>query len=191
MQLDFLWKELIKGYPSLVDILGTAASARVVSDTVLVQLERPVDQSEMAKVRRAAYGWKYYDQPAGRGEMISSATMLSTVGRVLTMARAEIGYAEEETNTQLDHKTTNAGNRNWNKYVRNLGAPGVVYNGRRNGYPWRNIFVDWRHIHTFDLELVLKLLCQAGDGVGAGCIGSANYYKQKGRFYTGGPQPGN
>lgn len=30
----------------------------------------------------------------------------------------------------------------------------------------------------------------AKKGVGAGCSGSANYYKQKGQFHTSGPQPG-
>ena len=35
---------------------------------------------------------------------------------------------------------------------------------------------------TFGLELGLQLLCQAKKGVGAGCSGSANYYKQAGQF---------
>ena len=53
-----------------------------------------------------------------------------------------------------------------------------------------DIFTDWCFIQTFGLELGLKLLCQAKKGVGAGCSGSANYYKQKGQFHTSGPQPG-
>lgn len=166
MQLDFLWKELTESYPSLVNILKTAASVRAASDAVLVQFERPADQSEMAKARRAAYGQKYYDQFAGRGETMSSTTMLPAVERVLATARAEIGYIEKETNAQLDHKTANAGDKNWNKYARDLDALGVVYNGRKNGYSWCDIFVDWCHIHTFGLELALKLLCQAKNGVG-------------------------
>lgn len=36
----------------------------------------------------------------------------------------------------------------------------------------------------------MKLLCQAEKGVGAGCTGSANYYKQMGQFHTKNPQPG-
>ena len=36
----------------------------------------------------------------------------------------------------------------------------------------------------------MKLLCQAEKGLGAGCTYSANYYKQKGRFHTSNPQPG-
>ena len=66
MQLDFLWKELTESYASLVNILKTATSVRAASDAVLVQFERPADQSETAKARRASYGQKYYDQYAGK-----------------------------------------------------------------------------------------------------------------------------
>ena len=51
MQLDFLWKELTESYPSLVNILKTAASVRAASDAVLVQFERPADQSETGRLR--------------------------------------------------------------------------------------------------------------------------------------------
>lgn len=64
MQLDFLWKELTESYASLVNILKTATSVRAASDAVLVQFERPADQSETAKARRASYGQKYYNQYA-------------------------------------------------------------------------------------------------------------------------------
>ena len=53
--------------------------------------------------------------------------------RVIATARAEIGYIEKETNSQLDDKTANPGDSNWNKYARDLDALGIVYNGRKNG----------------------------------------------------------
>lgn len=115
---------------------------------------------------------------------------MKPVERLLATARAEIGYIEKDTNAQLDDKTANAGDGNWNKYARDLDALGVVYNGKKNGYAWCDIFTDWCFIQTFGLELGLQLLCQAKKGVGAGCSGSANYYKQKGQFHTSGPQPG-
>lgn len=64
------------------------------------------------------------------------------------------------------------------------------FKGFIDRYAWCDIFTDWCFIQTFGLELDLKLLCQAKKGVGAGCSGSANYYKQKGQFHTSGPQPG-
>ena len=115
---------------------------------------------------------------------------MKPVDRLLATARAEIGYIEKETNAHLDDKTANAGDGNWNKYARDLDALGVVYNGKKNGYAWCDIFTDWCFIQTFGLELGLQLLCQAKKGMGAGCSGSANYYKQKGQFHTSGPQPG-
>ena len=133
MQLDFLWKELTESYGALVKALRSAATVRAASDAVLLQFERPADQSETAKARRAAYGKKYYDQYAGKGETMPSTTILPAVERVLATARAEIGYIEKETNAQLDDKTANAGDGNWNKYARDLDALGVVYNGKKNG----------------------------------------------------------
>ena len=47
-------------------MLLSASSVRAASDAVLLQFERPADQSETAKARRAAYGQKYYDQFAGK-----------------------------------------------------------------------------------------------------------------------------
>ena len=36
--------------------------------------------------------------------------------RVIETARAEIGYLEKATNSQLNDKTANAGYNNWNKF---------------------------------------------------------------------------
>lgn len=190
MQLDFLWEELNKGYRGLVNTLASAKSVRAASDAVLTQFERPADQSEQAKARRASYGQSYYDKYAGKGETMAAQTILPAVKRVLNTARAEIGYLEKQTNAQLDDKTANAGDKNWNKYARDLDALGRVYNRKKNGYSWCDIFVDWCFIHTFGFETGMRLLCQAEKGVGAGCSGSANYYKAKGQFHTRDPQPG-
>lgn len=92
---------------------------------------------------------------------------MTPVERLLQTARAEIGYIEKETNSQLDDPTANPGDDNWNKYARDLDALGVVYNGRKNGYAWCDIFTDWCFIHTFGLEVGMDLLCQAGEGVGS------------------------
>lgn len=64
MQLGFLLVEL-KAYPSLLNTLKTATSVRTASDAFMCSFERPADQSETAKARRAAYGQQYFDQYAG------------------------------------------------------------------------------------------------------------------------------
>lgn len=64
MQLDFLMKELREGYKAVLTTLKTVGSVRQASDAVLLQFERPADQSETAKKRRASFGQKYYDRYA-------------------------------------------------------------------------------------------------------------------------------
>lgn len=115
---------------------------------------------------------------------------MTPVERVIATARAEIGYLEKATNAQLDSKTANAGDKNWNKFAAFLDNLGVVYNGKKNGYAWCDIFVDWCFITTFGLELGMALLCQAFSGLGAGCTYSMKYFKDKGQFITSNPQPG-
>ena len=69
MQLGFLMQELASGYKAVLATLKTAASVRAASDAVLLQFERPADQSEAAKVKRAGYGQKYFDKYAQKGSV--------------------------------------------------------------------------------------------------------------------------
>lgn len=64
MQLEFLYKELSESYKSVLNALTTAKSVRAASDVVLTKFERPADQSEKVKQKRASYGQKYYDKYA-------------------------------------------------------------------------------------------------------------------------------
>lgn len=64
MQLTFLWQEL-QGYKPVISTLKAAASVRDASDAVLTGYEKPEDQSEDVKQRRAAYGLAYYKKYAG------------------------------------------------------------------------------------------------------------------------------
>jgi len=65
MQLDFLMKELAGSYKAVLATLKTAITVRAASDSVLLNFERPADQSEAAKTRRASYGQRYYDKYEG------------------------------------------------------------------------------------------------------------------------------
>lgn len=64
LQLDVLWAEL-QASSGVLSALQTARSVREASDIVLTKYERPADQSEAVKVKRAAYGQRYYDLFAG------------------------------------------------------------------------------------------------------------------------------
>lgn len=65
MQLDFLFKELSEGYKGVLATLKATASVKAASDSVLLNFERPADQSNAVKVKRAGYGQTYYDKYAG------------------------------------------------------------------------------------------------------------------------------
>lgn len=67
MQLGFLWEEL-QGYTAVMDALKKAGSVRAASDAVLTGYEKPADQSETVKKKRAEYGEGYYKKyAAGNG----------------------------------------------------------------------------------------------------------------------------
>ena len=63
-QLDFLLRELKTAYPSVLSALKTAASVAAASNAVLLKFERPADQREAVKLRRAQYAQAYYDRYA-------------------------------------------------------------------------------------------------------------------------------
>ena len=63
-QLGFLLKELAESFKTTLATLKTAQDVRTASDAVLLQFERPADQSEAAQVRRAGYGQTYFDRYA-------------------------------------------------------------------------------------------------------------------------------
>ena len=116
--------------------------------------------------------------------------MANTVSKLLEVALAEVGYLEKTSNNQLDDKTENAGSKNWTKYARDLDALPGFYNGRKNGFDWCDVFVDWCFVQAFGREEAQKLINQPNKSLGAGCIYSANYYKAVNRFHESNPQPG-
>lgn len=115
--------------------------------------------------------------------------MANTASKVIAIAEAEVGYLEKKTNAKLDSKTANAGKNNWTKYARDLDKLPDFYNGKKNGYYWCDVFVDWCFYKAFGEETARKLLCQPEDSYGAGCTWSARYFKQKGQLYSS-PKPG-
>lgn len=116
--------------------------------------------------------------------------MSYTASKVIAVAAAEIGYKEKASNSQLDNKTANAGSANYTKYARDFDTKYPNwYNGKKNGYAWCDMFVDWCFLTAFGYSAALSLLCQPEKSCGAGCTSSAGYYRSKGQFYTS-PHPG-
>ena len=88
-QLEFLLKELASY--GLLAALKTAASVREASDLVLLKYEKPADQSEAAKVKRAGYGQTYFDKYAQKG---SGAAMGGKITTGKQLAEAALNVAK-------------------------------------------------------------------------------------------------
>lgn len=117
-------------------------------------------------------------------------TMSYDPKKVIQVAEGEVGYLEKKSNSKLDDKTANAGDKNYTKYARDLDAMGF-YNGKKNGYAWCDVFVDWCFVMAYGLEAALKLTNQplGRNNCGAGCKYSRNYYKKMNRLFDK-PEPG-
>lgn len=112
--------------------------------------------------------------------------------KLVATAQGEIGYLEKKDNNPkyIYDKTANAGTNNWNKYAYDLDNIGNIFNGKKNGYDWCGVFCAWCYIQTFGVETAMKMTGFAYNGLAAGVKYAANYYKNKGRFYTSKPQSG-
>ncbi|RGZ05730.1 CHAP domain-containing protein [Hungatella hathewayi] len=100
--------------------------------------------------------------------------------KVIAVARAELGYLEKRSNSQLDSKTANAGSNNYTKYARDL-YPSL------QGQPWCDMFVDWCMVQAFGRVAAQQLI---GGGFSAYTPTSAQYYKARGQYHKSDPQPG-
>lgn len=64
-QVDFLLYELSISYSGLVTKLKNCKTVKEASDLILTQFEKPADQSDSVKNKRASYGAEYYDSFSG------------------------------------------------------------------------------------------------------------------------------
>ena len=108
--------------------------------------------------------------------------------RLIATAEDQVGYLGKKSSAQLDEPKANAGGL-WNKFARDLDALGDFYNGKKNGYDWCDVFVDWCFVTAFGRAEAQLLLCQPDRSLGAGTGYSLNYFKQKGRLFSS-PEPG-
>lgn len=89
MQLKFLCYELQGYYPAVWAALKTAADIRYASDLVLTQYEKPADQGQTQRNKRAAYAQSYYDQYAKEGKNMT-ANELRTLAVQYMTSRAKL-----------------------------------------------------------------------------------------------------
>lgn len=98
------------------------------------------------------------------------------IKKVVNLALKEVGYHEKASNSNLESKTANSGSSNWTKYANDMDKISGFYNGRKNGYDWCDVFVDWLFTQCFGSETGRKMLYQPLKSLGAGVGFSKNYY---------------
>ncbi len=116
--------------------------------------------------------------------------LMSEVDKVIITAMSEVGYIEKKSNANLDDKTLNAGNKNYTKYARDLDKISDFYNGKKQGFAWCAVFVDWCLVKALGVDRARTLLCYPKNSCGAGCSESIKYYKNNNRFVTSNPKKG-
>lgn len=115
---------------------------------------------------------------------------MSEIKKILEIANAEVGYLEKSKSAYinnpsiLDDKTAGAGRDNFTKYARDIDNIPNFYNGKKQGYPWCDVFVDWCFVQAFGIQRAMELLNQPERSTGAGCGFSMNFYKSINQFFT-------
>lgn len=79
-QLQFLAKELLGNYRGIITQLKNVNSVRAASDIILLQFERPANQSESVQRKRAEYGQQFYDEFASGSSQTSDVVESPKVG---------------------------------------------------------------------------------------------------------------
>lgn len=114
MQLAFLISE-IKGYTAVWNTLTSAKTVKEASDKVLTGYERPADQSDAVKVKRAGYGQTYYDRYASKSSAAGQKTEDKKQDNKQVATTLDAKYAKYINSTGT-HYISNSGHDENNKY---------------------------------------------------------------------------
>jgi len=130
MQLEYSWLLFEKNYSSMLKKLKSATSVLQASNAVLLDFERPADQSDAAQQKRARFGQKFYDTYAGKKVEHSQETV-----QVESATNAEV-YTVKSGDTlsaiALKHNTTYQKLSEYN----NIANPSIIYVGQKIRIPW-------------------------------------------------------
>lgn len=194
-QIEFLIWEMKNFFSSQWNLCCTSKDLYGCTWDLLDKWENP-DLKEKRIIERYSYAKKWYEQfkdlKIDDTETIPQAKTYdqnNAIETILNLARGEVGYKEKASNSNLNDKNANAGSGNYTKYAKELDSMTDWYNGAKNGYAWCDIFYDWLFYKCFGTQLGRQMICQPAKSCGAGCLYSAQYYKQSGRWFTS-PQPG-
>lgn len=197
MQIAFMLKEMQTQYTPTWKVVSTTNSIAKAVEICVTNYEKPDKQGEAIEKRTGyANTWAKLIPAGGMAEPEKPDTTAPETGgdvfdrrKVVALALSEVGNIEKRNALMLDDKTANAGSANYTKYARDLDAIGDFYNGKKQGYAWCDVFVDWLMVQCFGKEAALKLLCAKPKSSGAGCTYSLNYYIAAGRYHKRADKP--
>ena len=188
LQVEFMFWEFRNYFGKIWNSMKSSHDLYALTKVLLYEWENPLEKTENMRVRYE-YAQVWLNKVRGYKEVTNKMTQNECVTKVLNVARNELGYHEKASNSSLDDKTANSGSGNYTKYARELDAVGNFYNGPKNGNPYCDVFVDWCFVKAFGADIGRRMIFQPMQSAGAGCLYSAQYYKQAGRWVTY-PQPG-
>lgn len=105
-------------------------------------------------------------------------TITQAIEKVIATAKAEVGYLEKKSNSNLDDKTANAGSNNYTKYWRDIANWGL---GNYQAQYWCAAFIFWCFVKTFGQDKAKKLLLHTPY---ISCAIAGKLFKQVGRLYA-------
>ena len=192
-QVQYMFYEMQTRYPKTWKILTTTNDYREAVKICVTEYEKPANAAAAIE-RRCAYALAFLNEMADdkteeeKAETGESGKFFASeeaaIAALIAWFTKELGYIEKRSNSQLQDKTANAGSGNYTKYAADIDEnyPNF-YNGKKNGFPWCDVYIDDGFINVFGYNNAIKMLCSKEKSSGAGCIYSADYYRAKGRFF--------
>lgn len=131
--------------PASTGVIGWQYSSKATIPGISTKVDRNVFYKDYSKSSATSTNTSLNSQ--GSDKM----NITKAIDALIATARAEVGYLEKKSNSQLDDKTANAGYNNYTKYWRD------VY-PQYQTQAWCACFVSWCMMKTFGLDTAKKLL---------------------------------
>lgn len=131
--------------PASTGVIGWQYSSKATIPGIPTKVDRSVFYKDYSKSSTTSTNTSLNSQGSDKMNTIKA------IDALIATARAEVGYLEKKSNSQLDDKTANAGYNNYTKYWRD------VY-PQYQAQAWCACFVSWCMMKTFGLETAKKLL---------------------------------
>ena len=174
LQVGFMFWEFQNYFAGIWNQMKSSHNLYDLTKELLEKWENPYEQVENLRVRYG-YAQIWINKVKDFKEVNNTMTQNEAIEKVLDLAKGEIGYHEQGDNVT--------------KYAAYLDSIAGFYNGPKNGFAWCDVFVDYLFVKSFGSDVGRRMVCQPLQSAGAGCLYSAQYYKQAGRWVTY-PQPG-